>query len=149
MTEENKNVKKPEIKKATIKDLLQLKKEKEVHSLKKSEVFVASIGASVTLQEPSEERAKDYLNEWMYGEASSDIYALSEQNMRLVYDCVIDPNLRDSELHSAYKVSKLNPFEIVGKLFNAMEIIVLVNKLMGMAGIDSNRPVRLVDDLKN
>lgn len=69
-----------------------------------------------------------------------------ESDLHLVYNSIIEPNIKDSTLHNAYNVSR--PVEILDKIFSLGEIAGISKVLVGSAGYEESA-VKLVEDIKN
>ena len=113
------------------------KKEQALAAKKKpetAEVYIERMGGTIVLAEPTKEMLRDAVNM----EADGDGY--------LVYQCCIDPILKNKELQEAYGAAV--PHEIVDLVFKQGEIAALAHQCMVMAGYADGK-VRLVDDLKN
>ncbi len=127
-------------KKLTIKDLLaqkeQLKKKKE---LRTQELYIESLDADITIQEPSRALALEALE--MAQEGKSD-----EADVYIVYHCVIEPDLKDKELQKEFGC--VEPTDIVTMIFRPGEISAISGFALQLAGYGQG--VRKVDrDLKN
>ena len=69
-----------------------------------------------------------------------------ESDLHLVYNSIIEPNIKDSTLHATYNVSR--PVEILDKIFTLGEIAGISKVLVGSAGYEESA-VKLVEDIKN
>lgn len=69
-----------------------------------------------------------------------------ESDLHLVYNSIIEPNIKDSTLHEAYNVSR--PLEILDEIFSLGEISNIAKTLLKNSGYEDNS-VKLVEDIKN
>lgn len=121
--------------KLTLKELVH-RKEQMLESKKKkktSDLYVKSLDAVITIEEPDAALARDAQEM----EENGDNY--------IVYSCVIEPCLKAKELQEAFGC--VEPLEIVEKVFAAGEIPQIAVECIKLAGyIDG---VKAVDDIKN
>lgn len=122
-----------EYKKLTLKDLLSKKEEINNRKKETKEIYISSLGGTITVKKPDRQLCIDAL------EMPDD-----KGDMFLVYESVISPNLKDIQLHKEYGV--VEPFEIVEKIFEPGEITSLAQELVKMAGYGN--AVKIVDDIK-
>jgi len=125
-------------KKLTITDLL---KEKEKYQVKEGvteDLFISRMGASVTLEKPNRSLCIEALSmKDENGETDGDVF--------LVYNTIIEPNLKDSELQKEFGC--VEPTDIVEKIFEPGEIVGISGRALELAGYGDS--VSSVDDLKN
>lgn len=76
-----------------------------------------------------------------------DMTPAFEANKYIVYNSIIEPNLRNEELQKAYGV--MEPAEIVTALFSPGEIVKIANKLLDFAGFKGKLAVKLHEQIKN
>ena len=129
-----------EVKKITVLDLL---KEKEKYAVKKGEtreVFIKRFEANVVMQLP--DRALCVESQQM----ANDENTATQANVHLVYNTIVEPNLKDSELQQTFEC--IEPTDIVDKIFSPGEIALLADLALKEAGY-SGGAVSLVKDLKN
>ena len=69
-----------------------------------------------------------------------------ESDLHLVYNSIIEPNIKDSTLHDTYNVSR--PVEILDEIFTLGEISNISKTLLKNSGYEDNS-VKLVEDIKN
>lgn len=121
------------IKKLTLADFIRRKEQAEaaVKKTQTAELYIKSLGGTITVQEPSTERILDARDL----EEDGDAY--------IVYHCCVDPNLKADELSDGGV-----PHEIVKKIFKPGEIGNIARQLMNMAGF-SDDSVTVADKLKN
>ena len=102
---------------------------------KKPPVYVESLGGCITLIEPTREMIKDI----------QDMDDIDKANKYAIYNCTIEPSLKNGELQEAYECSE--PYDIVDKLFKYNEILQIASVLNDMLGI--NKGVTVVEEIKN
>lgn len=119
--------------KLTLKDLI-AKKEQVLNKKKTRDLYIKSLDAVITIEKPSIETIVD----------ASKIDSGVESDKYLVYNCIIDPNLRDKELQQAYGC--VEPSDIL-KIFDDGEISSIAKECMNLAGYSGS--VSVVDDIKN
>lgn len=120
--------------KLTIADLIN-NKEKLSHRKKiTKDVYIDQLDAVVTLESPDRALILETLE--MEGATSDDF---------LIYNCIIEPNLKDAELQKIYAC--VEPMDIIEKLFDLGTIKGLAEQALSMAGFDSK--VTAVEELKN
>lgn len=118
-------------KKLTVAELI---KKKNVLGIKTKELYSETLDGTFTVKSPDIDFIMDIT------EMDDPIKA----NKQLVYDCVVEPNLRDEALQSAFGCTE--PHDIVYKLFSAGEVNSIVEELMEMSGM--NDRVQVVDKIK-
>lgn len=96
------------------------------------EIYIKSLDGIIKVQKPH----KDICMQ-AYDHERSDEY--------LIYECVVEPDLKSKELHKAYNV--VDPLDIVNQVFEPGEVSYLGMTLLSIAGYD-DLAVRLVDDIK-
>lgn len=120
--------------KLTLKDLI-AKKEKVLNNKGKTRnLFIKSLDGIITIEKPSIETVID----------ASRIDNGIESDRYLVYNCIVEPNLKDKELQQAYGC--VEPIDIL-KIFNDGEISSIAKECMSLAGYSGS--VSVVDDIKN
>lgn len=128
-----------EIKKLTLTDLIKEKEKYQVKADTKQDYFLERLGASITIRKPERslylESMQMLQDEELKGKA--DIF--------MVYNIVVEPNLKDSELQKAYGC--IEPYDIVEKIFEPGEINLIAGAGLGLAGYHSE--LKKVEDLKN
>lgn len=88
-----------------------------------AEVYVKSLNGSVIIKAPSNEVLAD-----ISGMSNEDV------NKYVVYECVISPRLKNTELHEAFECAA--PMDIVDKLFLPGEAAKIAQKCIDLAGFD-------------
>ena len=123
--------------KVTISQLLDRAEQRKNAKPEFKKFNVESMNGYVVAQKPS----REIIDDSMEREELGDEYC--------VYQCVVEPNLKDKDLHNAFGVK--SPLEIVGKVFEPGEITNLAKKLVGWVGYSNSSvsEVNEVDDIKN
>lgn len=127
-------------KRLTVVDLL---KEKEKYQVKQDvteEVYVERLDADVVIRKPEKSLVSEVFG-MVKDEKQSD-----DADIYMVYNTVIEPNLKDAELQKAFDCKE--PMAIVEKLFEPGEISQLSQVALELAGYKKGT-VSLVKDLKN
>lgn len=126
---------KENIKKVTLQDLIARAEQKKQDKKELRQLYIESLDGTITIIKPDRKLILEAMD--MEDESEGDKY--------LVYNCVVDPNLKDKELQQAYKV--VSPMDIVDDVFEPGEIANISKEIVRLAGyIDS---VKVVDDIKN
>lgn len=127
------------IKKLTLTDLI---KEKEKYKIKddvKEELYISRLDASVTIQKPDRSLCMESL------EMANDSNQSDKADVYLVYNIVVEPNLKDEKLHKEYGC--VEPIDIVEKIFEIGEINQIAKAGLELAGYSNS--VDKVKDIKN
>ena len=69
-----------------------------------------------------------------------------EMNMNAVYGAVVEPDLRNAELHKAYEVMD-NPVKIVRKIFSRAEVNNIANEIAKLSSMVQKKD--LIKEVKN
>lgn len=120
-------------KKLTLTELIQQKEKYQVKTDAKEEIYLDQLDATITISKP---------------ERSLVIEAIEmkeEGDPFLVYNVVVEPNLKDSELQKAYGCAE--PTDIVHKIFDEGTIAGIAKASLKLAGWESE--VKTVENLKN
>lgn len=126
---------KDKMKKITIKDLIAKAEQSKTDKKELRQLYVTSLDGTITIIKPDRSMVLEAMD--MENEEDGDRY--------LVYNCVVDPNLKDKDLQNAYKT--ISPLDIVDKVFDPGEVASISKEIVRLAGyIDS---VKVVDDIKN
>lgn len=121
--------------KITLKDLIARKQEIKNKKKEKRDLYIKSLDSVITVLKPDADLCLDSMD--MEG---------NEGNDYLVYNCVVEPNLKDVELHKEYGVEE-NPMQIVHEIFDNGEVTSIANECLKFSGyVDS---VKVVEDIKN
>lgn len=121
--------------KVTLAQLIERKEQmlKSKKQSKKASIYVKSLDGEIVIKAPSKTLAAESAEMEQDGDT------------HLVYECVVEPNLKDKELQTAFECTY--PEEIVEKLFDVGEISPIAMECMKLAGyLDS---VKLVEEIKN
>ncbi len=102
------------------------------------EIYIKRLNRTITVKKPNNTLILDATEVLSESKLESDYH--------LVYNSVISPNLKDTELHDVYNVSK--PTEILDKIFTLGEIIYIGRILLDMAGYNESA-VKVIEDIKN
>ncbi|ASJ54407.1 hypothetical protein BP422_13080 [Brevibacillus formosus] len=132
----------------SIQDLIAKAKGREEKELKKAEVYIKSIDGLVIIQEPDKAKVDEYLTMIAYGNKNKP-EDMKTENEKLVYEFIVEPDLRDEALRKALKVSAKHPYQVVNKIFDTFEVALLADELVKLAGVESTKSVELVDEVKN
>lgn len=122
-------------KKVTLEELLARAAKAKSAKKETRELYVKSLGGTITIEKPDRTVCLEALD--MENSEEADEY--------IVYNCVVNPPLKDKALQEAYGV--VAPMEIVVKVFEPGEISAISKECLVLAGyIDS---VKVVDEIKN
>ena len=120
--------------KLTIKDLLKRKEDISSKRVKETKsLYVKSLDGVISIQKPDRALCLDALGM----DQDGDSY--------MVYNCVVEPNLKDPELQQEYGC--VTPMEIAEKLFEPGEIAGIARECVSLAGYGDS--VTVVDEIKN
>lgn len=108
----------------------QAKEDKRKHATR--ELYVESLDGTITIKAPTRAILSDARN--------TDDDTLADRY--LVYQCVVEPNLKDKKLQAAYDVAE--PDEIVDKVFELGEVSKIAAECVDMAGFGNS-----VESVKN
>lgn len=110
-------------------------KEKSVGDKKVTkEVYIEQLDATVTIEKPNRSLI---LESFELGSSEADDF--------LIYNCIVEPNLKDKELQKVYGC--IEPTDIIEKIFDLGSIKGIAEQALSMAGFDSK--VTAVEELKN
>lgn len=126
---------KEQIKKLTLEDLIAKKEQVLAIKKKTQELEIKSLGGSITIKSATTDIISDAISK---GGHEADVYA--------VYNCVIEPNLKDKKLQDAYEC--FEPIDIVDKLFSNGDASFIAEQIMKLSGYNTNN-ITVVDNLKN
>ena len=127
-----------ENKRLTLNDLINKSTNKD-KELKNIEIYIKSMDKTILAKAPDNKLLLDALDTAKDNAHDGDLY--------LIYNSVIEPNLKDNTLHDAYNVGR--PFEIIDKIFTLGEIANIVRLLTKDSGIYDTDGASLVEDIKN
>ena len=97
----------------------------------KEDLYIEQLDATITILQPDRSTVMDSIE--------------SESDELMVYNIVVEPNLKDTNLHNAYGCAE--PIEIVTKIFNPGSVAGIAKAGLKLAGYESK--VSAVKDLKN
>ena len=99
---------------------------------KTKDLYINSLDGIITIDAPT-------------GQIAKEAQDMTDGDEYVVYQCVIEPNLKNKELRDAYGC--IEPMEIVKKIFDPGEIPQIAMECIKLAGyVDS---VKAVDEVKN
>lgn len=108
-----------------------IRKAQERKQPKAHELEIASLEGTIKVQEPDRALCLDALDMG------------SDGDMYIIYECMVEPSLKDPELHKACGCS--TPLDVVLAVFQPGEIARLSSKLIELAGYKDG----VVTDVKN
>lgn len=115
-------------KKATFKDLIARKLEKEKDEFKTKDIYVSSMDAMLTFKKPKDDMILDVMDEIGDGQ---DVRKMVGAFKKLIYLCC--DMLQDTELHKELEV--VDPFDTVEKIFSLSDILEIGEQLMDLIDI--------------
>jgi hypothetical protein len=120
--------------KITLQELLRRKEQmlESKKTPKTAELFVKSLGGTITVEAPSASLARD-------------AQEMDNGDCYLVYQCVTEPCLKSKELQGGFGC--VEPMDIVGKIFDVGEIPQISVECLKLAGYVDG--VKLVEQTKN
>ena len=125
------------VKKATFKDLIARKLQKEADQFKAKDIYVSSMDVALTFVKPKDDLILDTLDGIGDKKETRNIVAAYK---KLIYHCC--NMLQDVELHKELEVK--DPYDVVDQIFNLADILEIGEQLMGFIDIGSK-----VDEIKN
>lgn len=127
-------------KKLTITDLLKQKEELKRKKKRTLTLHVESLDAEIVIEEPSRAFAMEAI------EMAQDQTRSDQADAHVVYNCVIEPNLKDKELQKQFGC--VEPTDIVDIIFLSGEVSAISGHVLELSGYGQG--VKKVDrDLKN
>ena len=126
-------------KKLTITDLINKKEQLTGNKKKTKELYIEQLDATITIETPERSLVLEAL------ELANDKEFEGNPDDFLVYNIVLEPNLKDQELQKIYGCKE--PTDIVPMIFDAGTVTGIAQEGMKLAGFSSK--VTPVDDLKN
>ena len=118
--------------KVTLDSLIKQKEKLLNKTPKTATIEVESLGGSITIQAPTASMAKD-------------AQEMKDGDNYIVYQCVIEPNLKDANLQKEFGCT--SPLDIVEKIFEAGSIPQIAVECLKLAGYIEG--VKVINDLKN
>lgn len=130
-----------EIKKLTLAELIQQKEKYEVKKDVREDIVLPREGNqfSITIKKPPRSLCVECIS------LAQDENRQEQADTNMVYNIVVEPNLKDTDLHKAYKC--VEPIEIVEEIFEPGEIASIAGYGMQLAGYSNG--IMAVKDLKN
>lgn len=125
------------MKKITITDVIARKDEIKDKQKGVVKLYVKSLDGYVTLTKPNKSLYADSI------EGNTPI----EANIHLVYNSMIEPNLKDKEAQKAFGVH--TPKDLLQMIFSVGEIATMSERLAEAAGFGGNAVRVITDDIKN
>ena len=116
-------------KKATFKDLIAAKIQREQDKFQTKDIYVSGIDKTLTFEKPSEELTLDTID--AIGEGQ-DTKMMLEAFDKLIYQCC--PMFQDVELQKELEVK--NPFDIVKSIMDMVDRMQLGEELIDWVGIN-------------
>jgi hypothetical protein len=124
----------------TIQELMAQKESLKKKEKRTERLYIESLGAEIVIQEPSRALALEGL------EMAQDDMRSDKADPYLVYNCVIEPNLKDPELQKAFGCAE--PIDIADIIFLPGEVSAISGNILRLAGY--GKGVTKVDkELKN
>jgi hypothetical protein len=125
------------IQKATFKDLLAKKIQKEQDQFKSKDIEITSLGKTLTFIKPKDNVLIDVIDEMGEGKSTGDMVQAFKT---LIYHTC--PMLQDTELHSQLEIN--DPDEVVSAIFDLSDIMEIGQELMELVNINVK-----IDEIKN
>lgn len=131
-------------KKLTITDILSQKELSKKRKLATQTLYVKSLDAEVTIQEPTKALVME----------ASKLDDDEQSDAHVVYNCMIDPNLKENHKELMEYFGCATPYEIVDNLFKPGEVTSIAQQCAVLAGFpkggsSKNTNVRVVNSIKN
>ncbi|MHC1683417.1 MAG: hypothetical protein AB6733_10755 [Clostridiaceae bacterium] len=126
---------KEQLTKLTLKDLIVKKEQIEANKKKTADLHILSLDAVITIESPHIDIVTDALA----------IENGMESNKYLLYNCIVEPNLKDKELQKEYGC--VEPTDILNKIFDDGEIGSIAEECLKLAGYKNS--VSVVEKIKN
>ena len=128
-----------EIKKLTLTDLMKEKEKYQVKDDVTEDLYIKRLDASITIRKPERSLCFESF------QISNDDNQIGKADPYLVYNIVVEPNLKDSQLQKEFGC--VEPIDIVEKIFETGEISNIAQVGLDLAGY--NKSIDRVKDLKN
>lgn len=110
----------------TVTDLIKNKEKLEVKNGVEEEIYIERLGANVVVKKPE----YSFLTE--VNELARDEGSKIDVDVYILYNTIVEPNLKDSELIKAFDC--VEPMDIIPKLFEYGEIRNLARMVSQLAG---------------
>ena len=131
------------MKKLTVEELIKRNVKKD--KTETFEIEVERLGGTITCKTFTKSEMVELIGQ-MTNINESDTTQMLEANNKMLYNCIIEPNLRDKNLQDAYGI-KAEPYKIIEELLDFAEIGQIAQIVMNKNGFN-NANVRLVTDIK-
>lgn len=125
------------MKQITLEDIIAKKDAIKEDKVKKVKIFVESLDGYVTMKKPGRKLIADSL------EKENGI----ESNIHVVYNSMVEPNLKDLEAQKAFGVH--TPKDLLVEILNDGEISLIAEQLMNASGYSKNTVRVVTDEVKN
>lgn len=122
----------------SIAEILKRKDALKNKSNKTARLYIDSLDAEIVIKAPDREFAFELIQKAQAGDVKADAYA--------VYECVIEPNLKDRKLQEGLGV--FAPIDVVDAIFDAGEVASISGHILQLAGF-GNGVKKMDDELKN
>jgi len=123
--------------KATFKDLLNKKIQKEKDQFKAKDIYVSSMDRALTFVKPKDDVLLDVIDEMGEGKGTGEMVQAFKT---LIYHCC--PMLQDTEFHKELEI--LDPMDVVQAVFDLSDIMEIGEQLMELVNINAK-----VEAIKN
>lgn len=127
------------MKKLTVTELLKQKEKYQVKDDVKEELYIERLEATITVKKPNRSLCLEVM------QMSQDDNQATKADVFLVYNIVVEPNLKDAQLQKEFGC--VEPTDIVEKIFEAGEVAHISQEGLDLAGFAKG--VTKVKDLKN
>ena len=126
--------------KITVTDLLKNKEKYAKKESVKADVYIKRLDGNITIEKPSRSLVMESL------EMAYDDNQKMNADPFLVYNVIVEPDLKDKELQKEYEC--VEPMDIVSKIFEPGEISRIAQFAVELAGYGESG-VEMVKELKN
>ncbi len=116
----------------TIKELIEKKEKISKKKSKRETLFVKSFESDIVITAPT---SSLILEAQEMGEDDA-----TRADMYLVFECVVEPDLKDKSLHEAYGCA--DPIDIVNELFLPGEVAGIADKIMKLGGFGGSVEIK-------
>ncbi len=111
-------------KKLTIEELIAQKEKLQKKKQNTLTLEIDSLDGEVTIKAPTNALLLEAQTMGQDDATKADVY--------LVYQCMVEPNLKDKKLQEAFKC--VEPMDVVNEIFMPGEIASIADKIMGLGG---------------
>lgn len=122
----------------TIEDILKRKDFYKNKKVETKELYIRSIDSNIVIKKPDKELMYDVSD-------MSDKGNDKDADNYLVYESIVEPNLKDPKLQEAFKDSIENPMDILFEIFDPMEVSGIASQIVIFAGLNG---VKEIEDVK-